>query len=379
MNIKKHDVLAIVGGYTDTRKLFDWKRTDCDILMFNEAPFSVPWAERCDICIQLHAPVIWRNPTNSNDPKHYERLKVAKIPVLMQEVYPDVPMSVKYPLDEIKKISDFLLSSSAAEGIAWGMYSGYSQIDIYGVEMATNTEYATQRPGVTYWVGLARGSGITVNFYNNTFITAIYGFEGDVKISEEKFAVRMAELELELAERTQIYNTASKMSSDIVSEYIETGKGDDLIPEAVKQLIDASYKLGLTDGARQIVAANLKRIQTSKEATDDFITNRQMYERDTVKQTRESERLVMEATKWGMNSSKRLQFARGAAGNKGKRKYRMEEFIKSVVQYKNLSNKAGGFKGAALENQSMMILLGELVNAAGGMKSLEVMTKVGTE
>lgn len=381
LTLKKHDTLVIVGGYTDTRKLFDFDRQDCDILLFNEAPFSVPWATRCDICIQVHDPVIWRNPTNPNDPKHYERLQAnTTIPVLMQEEYPDVPMSVKFPLDEIKaKYGDFLLSSSAAESIAWGLYMGYKRIEMYGVEMATNTEYATQRPGVTYWIGMARGilGKENVHFANNTFSNVIYGFDGDVRLSEEYFTARLGELEGQLKAVTEEYKEKSKASSELVENYGATGEGADLIPDAVKQLAEAGYKLGVIDGKKQVIEASLKRIQTSKDATEDYITNRQMYERETAMTRRKSDEFAAKAQQLALQAHKAYQFTLGANGNKGKRQYRLKAFVKAVVLYKNASSLAGGYRGASEENQDLMIRLSEMVNAAGGMKSLDVLTKVG--
>ena len=69
--------LAIIGSHTRTREAFDFNRTDADVWLFNEAYSNKEnvWAKRADAVFQLHDPIIWKNPKNRNDPKHYDWLK----------------------------------------------------------------------------------------------------------------------------------------------------------------------------------------------------------------------------------------------------------------------------------------------------------------
>jgi hypothetical protein len=65
--------VAIVGSHPRTRQEFDFNRKYCDIWAFNEA-VSQGWCTKADAVFQMHAPVIWKNPGNRNDPKHFEWL-----------------------------------------------------------------------------------------------------------------------------------------------------------------------------------------------------------------------------------------------------------------------------------------------------------------
>ena len=97
--------LVIMGTHYKGMQ-FDWKRTDCDIWMYNEAPNvkinGKPIYPKPDALFQLHHEAIWKNPKNRSDEKHYEWLKSGQTPdIYMQEKYPEVPKSIKYPLEEI--------------------------------------------------------------------------------------------------------------------------------------------------------------------------------------------------------------------------------------------------------------------------------------
>jgi hypothetical protein len=128
----KH-ILVIMGSHPRTRGDFDWSRDDCDILVFNEA-MKQAWVKRADYVMQMHLPVIFRNPGNRNDANHYEWLKSGNTPIIwMQEEYEDVPRSKKYPIDEVCKLGRKYLTSSAAYAIALGIQQGYDKIEIYGV------------------------------------------------------------------------------------------------------------------------------------------------------------------------------------------------------------------------------------------------------
>src|SRR5688500_3302918 len=114
------ETVAIIGSHPRTREAFDFNRTDADIWLFNEAisnPENRKWAKRADMIWQMHVPAIWRNPTNRNDPHHYEWLqKQDECDVMMQDEYPDVPRSMRYPLEDIRKMlrgngAHFLTSS----------------------------------------------------------------------------------------------------------------------------------------------------------------------------------------------------------------------------------------------------------------------------
>jgi len=121
------DKLIIIGNYDVTRNKYDQTRTDGDVWAFNEMWVS-GMLTRCDAILQLHAEPIWRNPANRTDPNHFMWLATQhEIPVYMQEEYPDVPMAVKYPLEEI--IAEFL--SPYINKTPFGSTPGYAWLSAY--------------------------------------------------------------------------------------------------------------------------------------------------------------------------------------------------------------------------------------------------------
>jgi hypothetical protein len=71
-----------------------------------------------------------------------------------------------YPLQKIiKKFGTDYFSSTADYAIALCIDEGYTEIDLYGVNMSDSGEYAYQKPGVDFWCGMAMGRGIKVNVF----------------------------------------------------------------------------------------------------------------------------------------------------------------------------------------------------------------------
>ena len=82
-----------------------------------------------------------------------------------------------YPLQKIiDKYNSRYFSCSISYMIAYAMYKGAKELNIYGVDMSIGSEYQFERPGVLYWIGRAEGAGIKVNttLNNGNFL---YGYE----------------------------------------------------------------------------------------------------------------------------------------------------------------------------------------------------------
>lgn len=120
-------------------------------------------------------------------------LRKLSMPVYMQDVYPDIPNSIKFPLKEMVEFWEKrnlagakYLTNSIAIMIAFALFDGitsgvqYKNINIFGVDMAVGSEYVDQRPSCEYWIGVAEGMGVKVfippasDLLKTRFI---YGFE----------------------------------------------------------------------------------------------------------------------------------------------------------------------------------------------------------
>ena len=366
------DTLIVMGSHPRTRNEFDWTRTDCDIVVFNEA-CKMDWVKRADYVTQMHLPVIWRNPGNRNDPKHYEWLKSGNTPVvLMQEKYDDVPNSRRYPLEEVLKIGRRYLTSSAAYSIAFGIVEGYQRIEIYGVEMETNTEYQHQRPGVAYWIGLAEGMGIEVDFHGNLLDCPLYGYEGDVKFAYEFFDQRLAEISVPLQQAFNTYNDACEKSNDLVIEYLNAKTSGNELVSLLQKQSELGSQYGVQRGAEQEIKRYKDKADVQKQATGDFLFSRQEFEFCAATFIKDRDLAIVKATELGKQCQASFDMVKNTQ-NKAKRKNRMDQFVSLVGAYVQESIKVGMFDGAAKENKYLMSKLDELVRMAGGENSREVL------
>jgi len=73
-------------------------------------------------------------------------------------------------------------TSTVAYAIALAIYFEYDQIDVYGIDMESNTEYIYQRDCVAFWTGLALGRGIKVVQHSGAglYDVPLYGYDGQI-------------------------------------------------------------------------------------------------------------------------------------------------------------------------------------------------------
>jgi len=128
---------------------------------WNNMPRATRWFEvnyeACKIAKVSHQP----------DMTRMDWLKKCPIPVYMEEKYPEVPMSVRFPYEDIfNYICDMdpcgrdYLTNSVSYMIAMAIYEGFDEISLYGVDMAVGSEYEKQRPSCEFFIGVAKGLGI---------------------------------------------------------------------------------------------------------------------------------------------------------------------------------------------------------------------------
>ena len=169
LEVKKRTKVAIVG-FTGTREQAPYNDPEFEIWTVNNLYRFVP---RQDRVFELHTrEQIAADLTHGVDGKTYvEELASMTIPVYMQEKYPDIPASIKYPLDKmidefgiersnINHKPDAYFTNSISFMIALAIYEGFKEIHVYGVDLAIGVEYIEQRPSCEYYLGIAKGRGI---------------------------------------------------------------------------------------------------------------------------------------------------------------------------------------------------------------------------
>lgn len=94
---------------------------------------------------------------------YYDWLKRSRTPLYMQEQYPEIPASVKYPLGQIRQLwPDTGFGSMAAYMIALALLEGVTHLGLWGIDYQDKSEYAEQRPNCEHWVGIAKGMGVHI-------------------------------------------------------------------------------------------------------------------------------------------------------------------------------------------------------------------------
>jgi len=93
-------------------------------------------------------------------------------------------------LDEfpLEKLHSHYCNNSISYMIAYAIEKGYIKINLYGIFCKRGSEYFYQKPSIEYWIGYARGKGITVNINEPTSILKtqngmMYGYN----IPQDKF------------------------------------------------------------------------------------------------------------------------------------------------------------------------------------------------
>lgn len=164
-------------------------------------------AKRLDAILDLHAPWIYEWEPSRRPPGHVAHLQAFSGPVYLIEARPDMPTSTSFPLDDvIRHVGRPYLTSSIALAFGLAMREGANEIGLWGVEMATASEYADQRPCLEYLIGLAEARGIRVTLPEGCPILSgpVYG-RGDLNPGGERLTPGQFERRLAtLVKREQV-------------------------------------------------------------------------------------------------------------------------------------------------------------------------------
>ena len=166
---RKKTKVAIVGfapsTMADVRFIFDdpdfevWGLNQL-YMAFNPAHNLPAIAERADRWFQIHHRTSY-DANTLRDHSHHDWLSnEVRFPIYMQDKYPGIPMSVRFPKEKIMAEFGSYFTNSISWEIALAVMEGFKEIHLYGVDMATHSEYAYERPSVEFFLGWARGRGI---------------------------------------------------------------------------------------------------------------------------------------------------------------------------------------------------------------------------
>ena len=163
---RKSDTLAVVGFAPPSRSKAPYNDTTKDLAGMNEE-YAFKWFKakpaNTAAWFQLHPFSSFSRKDNLNDKNHWAWLqKKHPFPILMAENFSQVPSCMRYPREEVFAEFGNYFTSSLTYVMAWAYLVGYKRIELYGFNMASHTEYVSQRPNAHYWIGLLRGKGMEV-------------------------------------------------------------------------------------------------------------------------------------------------------------------------------------------------------------------------
>ena len=227
---KGKKTIAIVGFAPTTRDIAPYDDPDVEIWSMNEA-YKYDFMKRWDRWFQIHKAWSYRRPENRNDPDHWKWLQEEHdFPIYMQDVDPEVPASVKLPLQEI--IDTFLPNIVRGDGNVIEYFtSSYAylcsfalllwkngewgdvplRIETYGFEMSTMTEYHYQKGSTEGWMMFAAALGVDIWVPEDCKLLngLKYGYEVTQMINRQELEFRKRQLTDMEAEKVSALNNIS--------------------------------------------------------------------------------------------------------------------------------------------------------------------------
>lgn len=171
-------------GFAESWKQAPFDDPTVDVMGLNELWKYLPrWTHWIEIHDDETLGVSKRDLSDGEQKRHLEWLaKDHGKPIFMQPQFCDgrFPNAVPFPLEHLCGRFDRYFTSSIGMMLAWAIDQGYTWIGLYGIDLASDVEYIGQRPNAEYFVGLARGMGLTVVIPETSALLKaghLYGYE----------------------------------------------------------------------------------------------------------------------------------------------------------------------------------------------------------
>lgn len=145
-------------------------QSDDEIWVMNGKGCTLP---RYDRVFQMHLPCDWGGQWSQRWLREN-----TKIPVFMREVHSDIPMSQRYPFEEVfgmlEKTNVKPITSTICWAMALAILENRPEIRVVGIEMQ-DKEYIEQKDGFAFWIGFAAGRGLKLEVESKMFDGPLYG------------------------------------------------------------------------------------------------------------------------------------------------------------------------------------------------------------
>ncbi len=153
--------IALLGG-ASTLRFAPWHDSSWELWSHHSCRHQC--GRDPDLLFDLHPPELWRNPKLKFwDTEYLTWAKTNRIPVMMQDVYPDVPASIRYPFEQMAtEFPRGYMTNTVAYMVALALMEGVTHLGIFGCHYNAGSEYGPQRGCCEYWLGVAEGRGVHV-------------------------------------------------------------------------------------------------------------------------------------------------------------------------------------------------------------------------
>lgn len=127
-----------------------------------------------------------------------DKINKLDIPLIAPFRYAEIPKSFAFPLRQaMKHLGIAYFTNTISYMIAFALLAGAAEIDIYGVNQASSSEYFYEKSGVEYWLGVANGLGvqITINGAKSELLSNKARFGGGLLYGYNQTAEQVLALE----------------------------------------------------------------------------------------------------------------------------------------------------------------------------------------
>ena len=178
-----------------------------------------------------------------------------EIPVYMQKAYPEVPMAVRYPIEDVIRMvgpeGANELTSNFSLMMAFALLNDYKRIHVAGFNMSrkNNSDYIHQIPGGKYMIGFARGRGVEVIGPDDSSLfqkNKIYGYQGTSMITRRTLEMHLAGYDKQLKQHDADFISWKAILDDRSKGFVKNGK----IMGNHKPIHEASANLQTADRQR---------------------------------------------------------------------------------------------------------------------------------
>ena len=171
--------VALVGFAASSLHLVPWQDPTIELWGLNQS--YIHFERRPDRWFEIHRA---EAREDAAVPSYLSDLKEIGCPLYMIQAEVDFPTSVAYPLDRVRDAVPPLYQRYFTSGVSYmvalAIAEGFEEIGLYGIDCATGSEYASQKPCLEAWLGLAAGRGIRVVIPQESALfktPALYGYE----------------------------------------------------------------------------------------------------------------------------------------------------------------------------------------------------------